>query len=69
MALELFSENVKSTSPLLKVIAPSSGSTALESGLAQLLEVLRDPSLSTSMCVAIDCPLVSAEVHGKVVVR
>jgi hypothetical protein len=69
MAVEVFTESVKLTSPLLKVTTPSRGSTALDTGLVQLLVVLTDPSLSTAMFVAIDCPLVSAEVHGKVVVR
>jgi hypothetical protein len=69
MAVDEFKESVKSMSPLVKVTAPSSGSTAVDKGLDQMLVVLSDPSLSTSMWVAIVCPLVNAEVHGKVVVR
>jgi len=69
MAVDEFKESVKSTSPLVKVTAPSIGSTALDKGLDQMLAVVSDPSLSTSMWVAMVCPLVSAEVQGKVVVR
>jgi hypothetical protein len=70
MAVDVLTESMKSTRPLLSVTTPSKASTApLATGLAQLLVVLTDPSLSTAMFVAIVCPLASAEVHGKVVVR